>query len=79
MLKIPLKFQHEVVNGFTFLRCVPKIVPISITISSRSMLPFLVRTASLRLTTEKMVKMGVPYNRYYFLLPGKQRGNSCIF
>lgn len=31
-LKIPLKFQHEVVNGFTFLRCVPKVVSVSVII-----------------------------------------------
>lgn len=31
-LKIPLKFQHEVVNGFTFLRCVPKVLSVSVTI-----------------------------------------------
>lgn len=57
-LKIPLMFQHEVVNGFTFLRRLPKIASISFTIYSRSMLPFSVRTASLRLTTEEWSKWG---------------------
>lgn len=56
MFKMSLKFQHKVVNRFNFLGCMPKIMSISVTMCTRSMVSFSVRTTSLRLTTGEWSK-----------------------